>query len=268
MPPPSAVRPVIPRAAPLPRGLEPAVPIVAPIPAPAAIPAAPPPVSFVAARRDSGVVPASVPAVPAAPPPVAFPAPVSAPVPAPAPVAIAVAAAPPSARPFPAPRASMTDPTDLLFDGMYELNFAATAWEAAGVCASALAKALGARAVVIHTHDLRRRELRAIGAHGAGDVEIIGLSESSEDDLVASAVICNERTVTMRFDGELPRVAPQRLHAVGAPRTVVAVPGMAWGRCLAIIEVIDADERFSTRVADSASYVAERFAEYLSAHAA
>ncbi len=166
-------------------------------------------------------------------------------------------------------RLSINDPTDLIFDGMYGLTFAKSTGEAAEMCAETLARALGARAVVIHTHDLMSRELRAIGAHGDGDFDIIGSAEASEDDMVASAVICNQKSVTMKFDGELPRLAPKRLHAVGAPRTLVAAPAMAWGRCLAIIEVIDADERFATRVADSAAYVAEHFAQFLSgAHAA
>ena len=39
---------------------------------------------------------------------------------------------------------------------------------------------------------------------------------------------------------------------------------MAWGRCVAMIEIIDADERFASRVAASASYVAERLAAHLS----
>ena len=135
------------------------------------------------------------------------------------------------------------------------------------MCAQTLARALGARAVVIHTHDLERRELKAIGAHGDADIEVIGTSSPSDDDLVASAVLCNQKSVTLTFDGDLPRLAPERLHAVGAPRSVVAVPAMAWGRCLAIIEVIDADERYDDRVADSAAYVAERLAEFLSENA-
>lgn len=162
---------------------------------------------------------------------------------------------------------SVPDPTDILFDAVYELNFASSPWEAAGMCAETLARALNARTVVIHAHDLERRELKAIGASGDGDFDIIGMSEKADDDLVASAVLCNQKSITMRFDGELPRMAPSRLHAVGAPRSVVAVPAMAWGRCLAIIEVIDADERYDGRVADSAAYVAERFAEFLADNA-
>lgn len=221
---------------------------------------------------------------PALPPVAAAPASVA---PPPAPVSIAppVSVAPPVSAVSPpvsmmrpvtpaqpvAPqflRLSINDPTDLIFDGMYGLTFARSTGEAAEMCAETLAKALGARAVVIHTHDLVSRELRAIGAHGDGDFDIIGSAEASDDDLVAAAVICNQRSVTMKFDGELPRLAPKRLHAVGAPRTVVAAPAMSWGRCLAIIEVIDADERYAARVADSAAYVAEHFAQFLCAHAA
>ena len=208
------------------------------------------------------------------------PAPVSVAPPAPVSVAppLVSAAAPPVSMMRPvtpaqpvAPqllRLSINDPTDLIFDGMYGLTFARSTGEAAEMCAETLARALGARAVVIHTHDLVSRELRAIGAHGDGDFDIIGSAEASDDDLVAAAVICNQRSVTMKFDGELPRLAPKRLHAVGAPRTVVAAPAMSWGRCLAIIEVIDADERYAARVADSAAYVADHFAQFLCAHAA
>lgn len=159
---------------------------------------------------------------------------------------------------------SMLDPTEVLFEIMYALEHVESQWQAAAVCAEALARALGARSVVVHAHDLVGRELRVIGTHGEHAVEILGSSGPSDDDLVGSAVICNEKPVTMRFDGELPRLAPRRLALLGAPRTLVAVPAMAWGRCVAMIEIVDADERFASRVADAASYVAERLAAYLS----
>jgi hypothetical protein len=198
---------------------------------------------------------------PASIPPQSIPAPIGA-------APMAMPSVPPPA-PLPADlRLSITDPTDVVFDGMYGLTFAKSPGEAAEMCAETLAKALGARAVVIHRHDLMSRELRAIGAHGDGDFDIIGSAESSEDDLIASAVVCNQKSVTMKFDGELPSVAPKRMHHVGAPRTVVAAPAMSWGRCLAIVEVIDADERYAARVADSATYVAEQLAQFLLSHAA
>ncbi len=160
------------------------------------------------------------------------------------------------------------DPSGVLHAGMYGLAFAKSSGEAAEMCAETLAKALGARAVVIHRHDEAIHELRAIGATGEGDFDIIGSAESSEYDLVGSAVICNQHSVTMSFEGELSRIAPKRLHHVGSPRTVVAAPAMSWGRCLAIVEVIDADERYASRAADSAAYVAEHLAQFLIGEAA
>ena len=162
----------------------------------------------------------------------------------------------------------MLDPSEALFDGMYDLNYAESIWQAARLCAKALGLALGARSVIVHAHDLATRELRAIAVHGEGEFDVLGSSDGSDDDLVASAVICNQKAVTMRFDGELPRLAPRRLGMIGAPRTLVAVPAMAWGRCVAVIEIIDADERLASRVADSAAYVAERLAEFMSQQAA
>jgi hypothetical protein len=160
------------------------------------------------------------------------------------------------------------DPADVIFDGLYEIEFADTSWQAAGVCAATLARALGARAVIIHAHDLVRRELRAIGVHGPHASAVLGTTEASDDDLVASAAICNEKPLTMRFDGELPRLAPVRLETIGAARSLVAVPVLAWGRCVALIEIVDADELYEARAQDAAAYVAERLAEFLSERAA
>lgn len=187
------------------------------------------------------------------------------------PIAVQTFAPAPAAAPAQAAKPkleSMLDPSEALFDGMYELNYADSQWQAARLCAAALGRALGARTVIVHAHDLATHELRTIGVHGDGEFDLLGSAEGSDDDLVASAVICNERPVTMRFDGELPRLAPKRLAMIAAPRTLVAVPAMVWGRCVAVIEIIDADERFESRVAGSAAYVAERLAEFLSERAA
>ncbi|MBX3199222.1 MAG: hypothetical protein KF894_13910 [Labilithrix sp.] len=275
--PPEATRPRIDTEVEIERGWDDAAASVAPpaweADAPAAVDPAPivppPPASVAPSPAPVSFAPPAPASVAPSPAPVSFAPPAPASV-APPPVSM-LRPMTPAAPVAPQPqllRLSINDPTDLIFDGMYGLTFARSTGEAAELCAETLAKALGARAVVIHTHDLASRELRAIGAHGDGDFDIIGSAEASDDDLVASAVICNQRSVTMRFDGELPRLAPKRLHAVGAPRTVVAAPAMSWGRCLAIVEVIDADERYAARVADSAAYVADHFAQFLCAHAA
>ena len=207
-------------------------------------------------------VPVEEPATLAAP---MFEAPLATlPPPAPLPVIEAPRADAP-APPLAAPRKleSFVEPTEVLFEGMWELEGVSSAWQAASICASALGRALGARAVLVHTHDLASRELRAVGVHGDDAFDVLGSSDLSDDDLVASAAICNQKPVTMRFDGELPRIAPRRLEILGAPRILVAVPALSWGRCVAMIEVVDADERYASRVIDAATYVAERLAVVL-----
>ncbi len=163
---------------------------------------------------------------------------------------------------------SLLDPTDLLFDSIYDMQFAETPWQAADVCAAALASALRAKAVVIHTHDLVRREIRTIAAQGFGASDLLGSYADSENDFVASAVLSNGKPLTMRFDGELPRLAPERLTIVGAKRSLVAVPALSWKRCVAVIEVIDADDRLVGRVPDAAAYVADHLAAFLMRQAA
>jgi hypothetical protein len=116
----------------------------------------------------------------------------------------------------------------------------------------------------VHAHDLLRRELRAIGVFGPRSHDVLGSIEPSEDDFVASTAICNQKPLTMRFDGELPRLAPTRLGILGAKRNLIAVPVLAWGRCVAILEIVDCDEIFVERAGAAAAYVAERLAEFIS----
>lgn len=164
--------------------------------------------------------------------------------------------------------AAIADPTDLLFDVLYELNFVHTATNAATVCAEALARALGARAVLVHMHDVDQGDIRIIGVHGPRTMALVNTTEKIDDDLVGAPVSCNAKPVTMTFDGELPRSAPRRLRVIGVNRNLVAVPAMIWNRLVAMIEVIDPDERLASRAADAASYVAKRLAEYLIERAA
>lgn len=234
--------------------------------APQLVASAPPPVAPMVAPV------AAAPIATPAPAPVAFPPPAAVAPPAPAPMATApVTMLAPMRAPQPSITktfGSLTDPTDILFDVLCELEFADTAKGAAQMCADGLARALGARAVIIHMHDDGHSELRTLAAHGPRTAALVGSTEPSEDDFIGGAVLCNGKPVSMSFDGELPMLAPRRLKVIGVNRSVVAVPAMIWKRCVAIIEVVDADERYAPRTSDAASYVAKRLAEYLVQRAA
>jgi len=66
------------------------------------------------------------------------------------------------------------------------------------------------------------------------------LSALVEDDFLASTVICNGKPLTMPIDGELPRLAPDRLRAMGAAKSVMAAPVTVGTEVRAMIELVDA----------------------------
>jgi hypothetical protein len=160
------------------------------------------------------------------------------------------------------------DPIATLLEDIGDLELFGSAWQAAGICAAALVKALGAEAVLVHAVDAQAAELRIIGVHGAKTRNLLGECATVEDDFVGSTVASNGRPMTMRFDGELPRVAPPRLGLVEAKRSLVAVPVMASSGCVAVIEVVDADESLASKVAVACGHVAERMLKLFAARAA
>jgi hypothetical protein len=154
------------------------------------------------------------------------------------------------------------DPVDLVKEAIGELEYFSTPWQAAGICAQALAKALGARAVMIHTHCSRTTEIRVVAAVGPKSDVLLGASALVEDDFVGSTVVANRKPMTMFIDGELPRIAPDRLRAVGAARSLVTTPAIAQNDVVAMIEVVDA-ETTSDRTDRAMSYAAKQLATFL-----
>ena len=171
-----------------------------------------------------------------------------------------------STMPPPVPRAAR--PIDAVREAVGELEFFATPWQAAGVCAAALAKALRAGAVLVHLYDAKRRELRTIAVEVARPHDLLGSTAAADDDLVASAVTVNKKPMTLRFDGGLPRSAPARLRTVDAKRSLVAVPAIASGACVAVIEVVDATDPNAKALQEACAFVAERLAKFLASRRA
>lgn len=154
------------------------------------------------------------------------------------------------------------DALDLVKEAVGELEWFATPWQAAGVCAQALTKALGARAVIVHTHDARTTEIRVVAATGPKADVLLGASALVEDDFVGSTVIANGKPMSMFIDGELPRIAPDRLRAMGAAKSLVATPAMARGEVVAMLEVVDATADAAT-VDKAIAHAAAQLAAFL-----
>jgi hypothetical protein len=155
------------------------------------------------------------------------------------------------------------DPADVLFDAIDELPLAKSVREAAEICAAALAKALSARAVIVHQHHLVRGELRAIAVHGWRAADLVGSCERANGTSPAARAVREQAQVVTRVD-EAPSIMPPRFVIVGAKSSVLATPVVSWGRCIALIEVVDADERWVHLGPAAATYVAKRLAEFVS----
>jgi hypothetical protein len=164
-----------------------------------------------------------------------------------------------------APRITLLkrDALERVKEAVGELEWFATPWQAAGVCAQALEKALGARAVLIHTYDARTTELRVVAAQGPKADVLLGASALVEDDFVGATVVANRKPMARFIDGDLPRVAPERLRAVGAAKTLLATPAIANGEVVAMVEIVDASEANAAVVEKAVAHAASQLAAFL-----
>lgn len=129
-----------------------------------------------------------------------------------------------------------------LLERMGEIESASTSWQVANRCAVAIRRTLDVKGVIIHRHDPGKGEVRIIGVDGPNLVQLLDDVASIDADFVASTVLSNGGTMTVRVDGELPRFLPERLRALGPSRSIIAVPVMSAARCVAIVELVDVDE--------------------------
>lgn len=136
-------------------------------------------------------------------------------------------------------------------------------WQVAGRAAKEIVRILRARTVLVHLYDARRGEVRVIGADGRCGQDFLGTVEPADEDFVASTLLANGKSLTISFDGEIPRVAPERLHTMGAKRSLAAVPMRTKAGFVGMIEIVDAEEHVG-RVAEDVARIAERIAPLLS----
>jgi hypothetical protein len=150
-----------------------------------------------------------------------------------------------------------------LLESLNALRSASTAWQVAGGCAAVMARTLDARAVVVHQHDERAHELRVIGIHAADGEGLLGSVASTGEDFVAMNVLASGTTMRVRIDGELPELAPHRLRALGTSRSVIAVPVMRDGACVALIELVDVEEQCEPLVKEVCTLLTEHLLRVL-----
>ena len=151
-----------------------------------------------------------------------------------------------------------------LLESINKIRAASTAWQVAAGCAAVMAKTLDARGVLIHRYDEAARELRIIGVDGADTEELLGSVASVEDDFIAVNVLASGARMKVRVNGELPELSPRRLRALGASRSIVAVPIMGAGGCVAIVELVDVDEGCEPIISEVCELLSEQLLRVLS----
>jgi hypothetical protein len=134
----------------------------------------------------------------------------------------------------------------------------ATPWQVASHCASALAEALSARAVIIHQHDAAGGEIRVIGVHGPNAGDLLGTTMKSDDDFVVTVVLTNEKPLFMRLDGTLPSFLPKRHRVLGTAHTLSGFPVLGPNGCAAILEIVDAGPGRDQRTVQACEVVGAR----------
>jgi hypothetical protein len=155
------------------------------------------------------------------------------------------------------------DPVRVLAVKFCKLAFVRTAKDAAADVACALQVALGARAVLVHAVDERQDEIRIIGAHGGASADLLGRKVALSRDVVASSFADRVSAVTIVLGVAGHRV-PERARILGAKSSLLAMRVFIGDRCVAIIEVIDSDDRYLRRRHVACAYAAERLAMSLS----
>jgi hypothetical protein len=73
----------------------------------------------------------------------------------------------------------------------------------------------------------------------------------------------HRRRAALFIDGDLPRVAPERLRAVGAAKTLLATPAIANGEVVAMVEIVDASEANAAVVEKAVAHAASQLAAFL-----
>jgi hypothetical protein len=165
----------------------------------------------------------------------------------------------------PAPRLSIQDPTDVLFDAMYDLDLFETAIEGASYSLASILRALPSRAGMIHLFDTETREFVTVYAQGPGSDELLMSRHSEDDDWLISAAICKHKPLIMSYGGEVDGRPLDRHAKFGAIKSVLVAPVFSWGRCLGIIELVDPTDgsRFDVRAENAIAYAADRYGEFL-----
>jgi hypothetical protein len=162
-----------------------------------------------------------------------------------------------------APPPSSRDPSGAVANltaAKRELESAKGSWDAASTCARIVCEALSARAVLVLSFLAPEQMLHVIGAAGPNAMDLLGES-IAPDDFISGAVLYDLRSLVLTFDDE-PPANPARLRALDARTSLIAIPIIADGRCVGVIEVVN-PETHEGHVVGAIEHLARGLAPFL-----
>jgi hypothetical protein len=147
------------------------------------------------------------------------------------------------------------------------MAFFADALTAGRFCLELLCELVPCRVALLHLYDAERREFIVVDAMGAGsDAALLG--RVGQRDPLLSVSMPRAAPFTWSNLTNAPVHSVERLAKLGGATCIMHAPVKASGRYLGVIELIDATDgaAFDRRRENALAYVAERYAEFLSAH--
>lgn len=161
-----------------------------------------------------------------------------------------------------------SDPIDVLFDVMEDLESAETAVEAGAVCLASLVRAIPSRGGIVHLYDADARDFVAVYAMGARSERLI-LTRSEESDLLIGAALRKHEPIVMSYgkNGTAPRPL-DRHFLLDAKKDVIVCPIVDGVRFLGALELVDSkrSDGFDKASQHAMQYVADRYAGFLAEH--
>jgi hypothetical protein len=184
-------------------------------------------------------------------------------------VAPPVRASAPAPAPAPAQpaAASADDPSEELFQAMFELTGMESASEGATYCLEAALHAIPCLAGIVHLRNPATREMTVVHAKGPRAEQLLQ-TRTKGDALVDRAARTGKPMLVTYGDAPGAEKTMSPRHRLFDPWSVVLVPVVHGGQLFGLLEMIDPVKGFDDDVQSALAYVAVRLGGFLAEHTA
>jgi len=154
-----------------------------------------------------------------------------------------------------------------LFESMHDLHFVRDAIEGGEFCLALALDKLPSHAGIVHLYDIDHREFLVTSTRGEGTNRLL-LRRHPENDILLHAAMARRRAIVIPDATVGEGGALERFALLGGARSLMIAPVMEHGRFLGAIELVNPldGQPFTDAEGNALNYIAQQFAEFLSAH--